>query len=195
MSSKMPPDPSIFAEKHPLQNSWTLWYDNSNRARSTESWSLNLRRITDFSTVEDFWVLWKNIVPASRLTQGSSYYLFKQGVQPMWEDPTNEKGGKWLISTGRNQRELVLDQFFFHTALALIGETMDDDGQVTGLVVSVRRAGDKLAVWTQYSDKQHEDTIRRIGARIKSVCDYEGQIRFQAHEDYHSNKNNVRFEQ
>lgn len=50
-----------------------------------------------------------HIKPASELRQGTDYSLFKQGVRPMWEDPGNKNGGRWLISLDRKQRGPELD--------------------------------------------------------------------------------------
>lgn len=38
--------------KHPLQNTWTLWYLENDR---TKSWEEMQNEITSFDTVEDFW--------------------------------------------------------------------------------------------------------------------------------------------
>jgi hypothetical protein len=38
-----------------------------------------------------------NLAPPSKLPLGSNYHLFKLDVRPAWEDPHNEKGGKWNI--------------------------------------------------------------------------------------------------
>jgi hypothetical protein len=34
------------------------------------------------------------------LPDGTNLRLFKYGIKPTWEDPANERGGKWVI---RNQ--------------------------------------------------------------------------------------------
>ena len=51
-SSEIPPEPEV---KHPLQNRWTLWFDNPGRKASQQSWADHLRIIQTFDTVEDFW--------------------------------------------------------------------------------------------------------------------------------------------
>ena len=38
--------------KHPLQNSWTMWYFRNIKGRD---WAENLQPILSFNTVEDFW--------------------------------------------------------------------------------------------------------------------------------------------
>lgn len=54
----------------------------------------------------------------------------------------------------------------------MIGEALDDQGEVMGAVVSVRRAQDKIAVWTRWSSAEHEDTIKRIGC-VKTMLWFE----------------------
>jgi translation initiation factor 4E len=46
---ELPPD---FHVKHPLQNTWTLWYYENDRNKNREE---NQREVTDFDTAEDFW--------------------------------------------------------------------------------------------------------------------------------------------
>ncbi|POM79562.1 Eukaryotic initiation factor 4E, partial [Phytophthora palmivora] len=89
------------ATKHPLQNRWVLWYDNPKKRHSTESWEENLKNVYTFSTVEDFWCLYNNILAPTKLSIGSNYHLFKEGIRPMWEDPINAKGGKWIFTNPR----------------------------------------------------------------------------------------------
>ncbi|KAJ9581274.1 hypothetical protein L9F63_023546 [Diploptera punctata] len=57
--------------KHPLQNTWTLWYYENDR---TKSWEENQREITSFDTAEDFWSLYNHIKTASELRQ-DKYWL------------------------------------------------------------------------------------------------------------------------
>jgi hypothetical protein len=45
--------------------------------------------------VEDFWGIFNNIRPPSRLNAGSNYHLFKTGIKPEWEHDDNKNGGKW----------------------------------------------------------------------------------------------------
>ncbi len=44
-------DPNNFTIKHPLQNRWTLWYDNPGKQTSQASWANSLKKIVTFDTV------------------------------------------------------------------------------------------------------------------------------------------------
>ncbi len=41
--------------------------------------------------------LYNNIKPPSWLGPNTDFHLFKEGIEPKWEDPTCEHGGKWTV--------------------------------------------------------------------------------------------------
>lgn len=56
--------------------------------------------------------LYNYIKLASENRAGSDYSLFKEGIQPMWEDDANKRGGKWAISLNKAQRTSDLDRLW-----------------------------------------------------------------------------------
>lgn len=102
---------------------------------------------------------------------GSDYHLFKQGIEPKWEDTANAQGGKWVFNLKKGQRETISDHWL-HTVgaiplqthqqvLAVIGSYFEDSEEITGCVVSVRKSGDRIALWTR--DAANEATCIRVG--------------------------------
>ncbi|XP_051649882.1 LOW QUALITY PROTEIN: eukaryotic translation initiation factor 4E type 1B [Manacus candei] len=111
--------PEEVLDKHPLQNRWALWFFKNDKSKM---WQANLRLVTKFSTVEDFWALYSHIQPASKLSSGCDYSLFKDGIEPMWEDSQNKRGGRWLVTLSKQQRHTELDHFWLDTvSAALLG--------------------------------------------------------------------------
>ncbi|XP_075785763.1 eukaryotic translation initiation factor 4E isoform X3 [Pelodiscus sinensis] len=98
--------------KHPLQNRWALWFFKNDKSKT---WQANLRLISKFDTVEDFWALYNHIQLSSNLMPGCDYSLFKDGIEPMWEDEKNKRGGRWLITLTKQQRRNDLDRFWLET--------------------------------------------------------------------------------
>ncbi|XP_034041238.1 eukaryotic translation initiation factor 4E family member 1c isoform X1 [Thalassophryne amazonica] len=98
--------------KHPLQNRWALWYFKNDKSKS---WTENLRLISKFDTVEDFWALYNHIQQPSKLGFGCDYSLFKDGIKPMWEDDRNKLGGRWLMTLTKQQRHNDLDRYWMET--------------------------------------------------------------------------------
>lgn len=175
------------AVRHPLQNRWTLWFDPPMRYGSQDSWLQNLKEVVTFDTVEDFWRVFNNIQPPSGLKSGCDYHLFKAGIKPQWEDDANKLGGKWLVSLkGDRQR---LDKWWLQTILGAIGETFEHEDEsvpeeVTGVVISIRNKGDRLALWTKSGE---ETVVMRIGQQFKETLSrVEGtvpSINFLMHDD------------
>lgn len=126
--------------KHPLQNSWTLWYLEADRSKS---WEEMQNIVTTFDSVEDFWSLYNHIKQPAEIKTGNDYSLFKKGIRPMWEDSANKQGGRWVLTIGRHQKD-ELNKFWLDTVLCLIGEAFDHSDEVCGAVVNVRNKGDKI---------------------------------------------------
>lgn len=58
-----------FSKKHPLEHTWTLWFDNPNGRQKLATFGKTLRPVYTFSTVEDFW--WCVLPLAARFRRGS----------------------------------------------------------------------------------------------------------------------------
>ncbi len=177
--------------EHPLQNAWTLWYDNPRKRTSQDTWGSHLRKIIDFDTVEMFWRAYNNILPPSRMDHGSNYHLFKKDIEPKWEDKENERGGQWNLIIHRKDRER-LDKMWLWTILALVGETIEESDEICGCVVSVRKNQDRIAIWTKNAAK--ETTQRSIGRQWKSIVELSTAIEYQVHSDSLRNISKPRYE-
>lgn len=94
--------------------------------------------------------LQNNIAPTSELALKSDYHLFKEGVRPEWEDVQNKHGGKWSYQF-KEKRNVPIDELWLHVMLAAIGETLEeeDDGELMGVVVNVRKGFYRIGVWTR----------------------------------------------
>eukprot|EP00960_Hanusia_phi_P008813 253083-Hanusia_phi.AAC.2 len=161
--------------KHPLQNAWVLWFDNPVKRLGAKDWSSNLKKVgrndvmevATFDVVEDFWGIFNNIRPPSRLNPGSNYHLFKLGIEPTWEHSTNMNGGKWTYSIPKKDGKKLIDDMWLYTVLAMIGENFDAGDELCGAVISLRKAGDRVAVWTKSADD--EKSCREIGQQFKAA--------------------------
>lgn len=127
--------------KHPLQNSWTLWYYDNEKGKT---WEACQHQITTFDTVEDFWSLYNHIRLPTEIRSGNDYSLFKNNIRPMWEDEQNKNGGRWVISLQKFYRHNDLDKLWLEVILCLIGEAFDFSEDICGAVVNVRMNRHKI---------------------------------------------------
>jgi len=88
----------------------------------------------------------------------------------MWEDPANANGGKWVVLLRSSPH--LLDSCWANLAMALVGEILDPENQVCGLVASTRPKVDRIQIWTRIKDDV--DAINLIGRRILEAMALEG---------------------
>ncbi|KAJ8472463.1 hypothetical protein ONZ45_g16639 [Pleurotus djamor] len=132
------------------------------------SYEANLTIIGEFDTVESFCRYFNWLKPPSQLTPNSNYHLFKHGIKPMWEDPSNAGGGKWVITMRSNPG--LLDRCWKWLAMALIGEELEEGGdEICGAVVSLRSKVDRIQVWTR--GKDDVERLNGIGKRLIKLLD------------------------
>jgi len=176
------PSAGLTPAKHPLQNRWSMWYFKNDKAKE---WKDNHKLIASCDTIEDFWALYNFLKPPSNLQPGCDYSFFKEGIEPMWEDPRNVEGGRWLLNLQRQQRSCgELDKYWQEALMCLIGEIIEPNSdEICGAVVNIRPKGDKLAIWTGNAEKKHQVMTIGKNMRVNLAIPRQVQIEFQAHKD------------
>ena len=113
--------------------------------------------------------MYTHLNPPSALTPTTDYLLFHSGVRrPVWEDPLNLSGGKWIIRLKKG----ISDRLWEDIILAVLGEQFDDlqppvDEEsdewpgICGCTISVRPSEDIISVWNRYEgDTKIRDKIK-----------------------------------
>lgn len=119
--------------------------------------------------VESFWSLWTHLTPPSSLQPTTDYLLFHSGVRrPVWEDPLNLSGGKWIIRLKKG----IADRLWEDLVMSIVGDQFDEcrskirtsgipsetddedaDGaewpEICGCTISVRQHEDIVSVWNR----------------------------------------------
>ena len=124
---------------------------------SAESWKQQLNQISTVATVEAFWKLMQLVRCPTALYQGDSYYFFKEGIIPMWEDDANVGGGRWCTVLSSEYSTTHVDTIWEELLMSLIGEYLEYENSSTneitrasvicGAVLSHRKKGFKLSLW------------------------------------------------
>ena len=120
-------------------------------------------------TAEEFWQLQQLLCPPSSLPAGVDFALFRAGViilpysaQFDFFSPGVARLGGRSQHCRREHRQA--DDVWLNLLLFLIGKHVDMRGElVTGAVVSVRKAGDRLALWISEADNL--ETVVKVELR------------------------------
>ncbi|KAF5373303.1 hypothetical protein D9615_007480 [Tricholomella constricta] len=173
---------------HPLRNTWVFWF-RQQRAPGNKitNYEEGIKKISAFSSVESYWSLWTHLSPPSALQPTTDYLLFHSGVRrPVWEDPLNLSGGKWIIRLKKG----VADRIWEDLVMAIIGDQFDecrtaeeheiasnwddksdasgtDKPEICGCTISVRQSEDIVSLWNRVDAdakvrERIRDTLRRV---------------------------------
>ncbi|KAL5513221.1 hypothetical protein ACEPAH_3619 [Sanghuangporus vaninii] len=109
---------------HPLRNTWVFWFRQQRiPGNKVINYEEGIKRISSFASIESFWMLWTHLNPPSNVQPTTDYLLFHSGVRrPVWEDPLNSQGGKWIIRLKKG----VSDRLWEALVMAVIGDQFDE---------------------------------------------------------------------
>ncbi|QRV82155.1 eukaryotic translation initiation factor 4E type 2 [Ceratobasidium sp. AG-Ba] len=189
------------SELHPLRHKWTFYFDAKPppprqtgestpvpyTPSNTESgeYEAGLNIVGKFKTVEDFCRLFNWVKPPSKLERSSNYHLFKSDIKPMWEDPANANGGKWVITMRGNPA--LLDRCWSWLAMGLVGQELDDkDDIICGAVVSLRSKIDRIQLWIRQKDDV--ERVNAVGKRLVKLLDLDKEPGVQLEFQYNSDE-------
>ncbi|KAM3966899.1 LOW QUALITY PROTEIN: eukaryotic translation initiation factor 4E homologous protein [Aphomia sociella] len=174
--------PPVPPHEHKLEYSYWMWFSRRPPARelstSTSGYGQALRLVGRVASVEQWWGLYTHLARPADLPL-SDLHLFKLGIKPMWEDPANVNGGKWVVRLRKSQTGRAWEDL----CMAMLGEQFMVGPELCGVVLSVRFQEDHLAVWHRTASDtaaaaRVRDALRRILQLPASVP-----VEYKAHGD------------
>lgn len=126
-----------------------------------ETYGSSIKEIASFATVEHFWACYNHVLRPAHIAPLTDLFLFRHGVQPMWEDKANEAGGRLSMRV----RKHASSKAFEDLVLALIGEQFDSPDFVCGIACSIRFQEDILSIWLRSAD--NDPAITSVAATAR----------------------------
>lgn len=177
----------------PLSHEWVVWEQLNMDARKDSDYSNATKPVARFSSVQQFWWIWHHIPQPSELLQGKrmvressdgsksvvdAVIMFKEGIQPMWEDPKNASGGHvhfraWQSTVVPGE----LDTMWNYLVLAVVGGSLNNSSIVNGIRLVDKLGGNRgnirIEVWfSDYSNEAaRQGLIKEIEALTSKLLD------------------------
>ena len=156
-----------------LSRSFTYWYAPpiNGGHQFADQFLGRVQELGEFTTVEQFWSLYCHLIRPSNLQMNSSFYVFRTGVTPLWEDPTNQAGGRLLARVPK----ALSSRCWENLLLALIGEQLsatfseEDTNFICGIEVTTKKAHDVLSVWHSEDSKRMTHALREAAQRALAL--------------------------
>lgn len=151
----------------PLSYNWTFWYKDSNA--KNKDWKMNIQPLFEVSTAKQFFDVYSITKLPSNLPFGASYYFFKKGIQPMWEEEPNKGAGAWKIFFGNlmsNDLNLVWSDLLFMLISDGFNELLS---YLCGITCNIKRITHTITIWTVKTTKNNYEYIMKIGKILQIV--------------------------
>lgn len=147
-----------------LTDTWCLFFVDRSPQDTTEYDPVLVYKI---DSIETFWRTFNNIPTITNCSIGSTYYFFRDGIKPKWEDPKNINGGAWSIrfNTSKDDQDLI-DAVWERLCCRVVGNSWLPEFRpiVNGLVAKIRERQITLQVWvTERIDLFPTDIVSAVG--------------------------------
>lgn len=133
------------SNKFPYEYTFWFTFFKKTKDKQLEEFEDNLKKIGDFSTPEQFWGIYEHMKRPDSLPRGCEYFLFRKGIRPLWEDPSNIGGGRFYINMKKNP---ITNKIWEDLQIAFL-LTKEDFFKICGIVMNVRTSEIILSIWTK----------------------------------------------
>lgn len=125
------------------------------------------------------------MAPVGSLPDGMDLYLFKEGIEPKWEDSVCAQGGEWRYQVEKkNPRDSqVVNTMWLNALLACVGEQFNEGEDVCGVAINLRKNTAKFFLWTKNASNEALQTS--LGRQFRQVLELPGNVRLSyfSHDD------------
>ncbi|XP_022169968.1 eukaryotic translation initiation factor 4E-like [Myzus persicae] len=152
----------------PLSFNWTFWYKE--KCTEDEDWRTNFQKLFEVSTATQFIEAYNLTKLPSGLPLGASYYFFKKGIQPMWEEEPNKGAGAWIIEV-ENQMNNDLNLIWSDLLFTLIsGGFKELSCYLCGITCYAKhKTFQKVTIWTVKTTPENYEHIMKIGKILQTL--------------------------
>ncbi len=180
---------------HPLSDRWnfstegTIDDDRPSTVTSEAEWKKRIFHVIDVSTVEGYWRLFDHLDGVAIIPAGISYYFFRHPIRPVWEDPANQKAGRWYFGlerplvqtrTARSSFAHKVNQTWLYLTISLIGNCSDPNQLVCGAVATSRPREVRFAIWTRIAS---QGRLEELAKTLKHDLQYCERMTYRLHRD------------
>lgn len=128
-----------------LSSQWNIWYHHEK-----DNWKISgYKKIYEIKTVKDFWKFYNNWDKVGGVTN-KHFFIMKEGVNPIWEDPLNINGGCWSFKIQEEQAEELWEDLSTYLVCNKLCLTIPEE--IMGLSVCLKKNNNTvIKIWNKNS--------------------------------------------
>jgi translation initiation factor 4E len=140
-----------------LEYEFTFWfsYFREMKNKQVEDYENFIKKIGEFDSAEEFWGYYQHIRRPDSLPKSCEVFLFKSGIRPLWEDPANKGGGRFVLHI----KKIFANKTWEDMLIAVVCSTKDES-EINGVVINVRSWEILLSIWMGKIDEEKCEKYR-----------------------------------
>ena len=128
---------------------------SSSKSQSKTEYAPQLTKIGTCFSLGTFWQIYQHLKKPKDFK--GDLYIFKKGIQPMWEDPNNRDGGKYSILLKNDSSSLLWEE----VVISFCGCVLPYYEEINGVAISTRKPQHSVQIWFRKYDNELVDKMRK----------------------------------
>lgn len=148
-----------------LNNTWNIWYHHEK-----DNWKLSgYKQIYTIKTISDFWKFYNNWDTVGGISN-KHFFLMKDNITPIWEDPDNINGGCWSYKIQEEDAPELWEDLSVYLICNQLCPTINDE--LVGLSICLKKNNNiVIKIWNKNSKNNslkliNENIIKKWGIDI-----------------------------
>jgi len=148
-----------------LKNIWKLWYH-----AEKDNWKLSgYKIIYTINTDDEFWKFYNNWDKIDDITN-KYFFLMKDNITPIWEDPKNINGGCWSFKIHEDQAEDLWIDISMYLVCEILCPSIQDE--IVGISICLKKNSNCIVkIWNNNSKNNslkllNENILKKWGTDI-----------------------------
>lgn len=148
-----------------LNYKWNIWYHHEK-----DNWKISgYKQIYQINSIEDFWMFYNNWDKVGGVTS-RHFFLMREDVTPIWEDPKNINGGCWSFKVQEEAADELWEDLSAYLVCNHLCPTISDE--IMGLSICLKKNNNTvIKIWNKNSKNNslkliNENILQKWGMDI-----------------------------
>ncbi len=152
MPSQTPEKPQT--ENFNLPSKWVLWY----HATDDNNWTMeSYKKVFEIKTYYDLLFIIRHITNVS----SGMFFVMREGIKPIYEDPQNMKGGYWSLRLVKKESHEYFKKILYHIVFERMMKNPEHSKKINGLSISPKINNCIFKIWNSDYAKLKTTDIRK----------------------------------
>jgi hypothetical protein len=123
-----------------LKSKWILWYHPTDN----NDWSMeSYKKVFEIKTYYDLLYIMKNL---NNVASGM-FFIMREGIKPIYEDPQNMSGGYWSIRLMKRDSHEYFKKIVYYIVMEDLMKKCEHNSKINGLSISPKINNCIFKIW------------------------------------------------